>query len=85
MHTQQAVANSNDVEFASQFPEYRETNVRKPVEHYTIHNCMLKLLLDDHGLLTGKRILDLACGHGYYTRQLKALNCGLSSGLIRVQ
>ncbi|CAF3021312.1 unnamed protein product [Rotaria socialis] len=63
------------------FAEYRETNVRQPVEHYTIHNCMLKQFLDKDGLLTGKRVLDLACGHGYYTRELKALGCSYILGI----
>jgi 2-polyprenyl-3-methyl-5-hydroxy-6-metoxy-1,4-benzoquinol methylase len=84
---------NKDVEYdsiASQFAEYREKNVREPVEHYTVHDCMLKSLLDEHGLLTGKRVLDLACGHGHYTRQLKALDCAyvlgvdLSSTIIKL-
>jgi ubiquinone/menaquinone biosynthesis C-methylase UbiE len=81
MHTQEPVATNDDIQFASQFPEYREKNIREPVERYTIHNCMLKSLLDDNSLLTGKRVLDLACGHGHYTRQLKALDCGYILGV----
>ncbi|CAF3913583.1 unnamed protein product [Rotaria sp. Silwood1] len=42
---------------------------------------MLQPLLDEYGLLTGKRVLDLACGHGLYTRQLKALNCDYILGV----
>ncbi|CAF1366428.1 unnamed protein product [Rotaria sordida] len=68
-------------ETLSKFAEYREKNVRKSVEHYTIHNCMLKQLLDKDGLLTGKRVLDLACGHGHYTRQFKALGCAYILGV----
>ncbi|CAF2061853.1 unnamed protein product [Rotaria magnacalcarata] len=42
---------------------------------------MLQSLLDEHELLTGKRVLDLACGHGLYTRELKALNCDYILGV----
>ncbi|CAF4216375.1 unnamed protein product, partial [Rotaria magnacalcarata] len=35
----------------------------------------------EHELLTGKRVLDLACGHGLYTRELKALNCDYILGV----
>ncbi|CAF2710849.1 unnamed protein product [Rotaria sp. Silwood2] len=42
---------------------------------------MLQSLLDEHGFLTGKRVLDLACGHGLYTRQLKELNCDYILGV----
>lgn len=61
--------------FDENFPEYREKNVREPVERYTIHKCLLKGLLDQFGSLAGQEVLDLACGHGHYTRQLKSLNC----------
>ncbi|CAF2583942.1 unnamed protein product [Rotaria sp. Silwood2] len=42
---------------------------------------MLKQLLDKDGFLTGKRVLDLACGHGHYTRELKALGCAYIVGI----
>lgn len=66
---------------ATEYAEVKETNFRKPVEHYTIDNIMLRPILDDQGLLTGKRVLDLACGHGYYTRRLKTLNCAYILGV----
>jgi SAM-dependent methyltransferase len=71
----------DDVEFSAEFPKYREENVREPVERYTIHNVMLKPFLDEDGSLRGKRVLDLACGHGHYTRQLKSLNCDYILGI----
>lgn len=81
MLNQEAVVDANDLAFALCFSEYREKNVREPVEHYTIHHGMLKPLLDKDGLLTGKRVLDLACGHGHYTRQLKSLKCDYTLGV----
>ncbi|CAF1120636.1 unnamed protein product [Rotaria sp. Silwood1] len=42
---------------------------------------MLKQLLDKDSSLTGKRVLDLACGHGHYTRELKALGCAYILGV----
>lgn len=58
-----------------------ELNFRVPVEHYTIDHCLLGSFLDDQGLLTGKRVLDLACGNGYHTRRLKALDCAYILGV----
>ncbi|CAF1398868.1 unnamed protein product [Adineta ricciae] len=81
MEVHEAVAHEDESQFATEFTEYREKNVRLPVEHYTIHECMLKPLLNDGGLLTGKRILDLACGNGHYTRQLKDLGCAYIRGV----
>ncbi|CAF3106350.1 unnamed protein product [Rotaria sp. Silwood2] len=66
---------------ASQYVKYKETNVREAVEHYTIYNCLLKPYLNEHGLLTGKRALDLGCGYGYYTRQWNSLNCSYVLGV----
>lgn len=71
----------DDIGFAVHFSEYREQNIRAPVERYTINQCLLKPLLDSDGLLTGKRVLDLACGHGYYTRHLKSLNAAYVLGV----
>ncbi|CAF2768259.1 unnamed protein product [Rotaria sp. Silwood2] len=59
----------------SKYAEIQEVDRRKYVEHYTVHNRMLRRVADENGLLTGKRALDLGCGQGYYTRILKALNC----------
>lgn len=81
MPSKETDSNIDNIEFASEFPEYREKNIREPVEHYTIHECMLKPFLDNNGLLTGKRVLDLACGHGHYTRQLKSLNSDYTLGI----
>lgn len=67
------VSLDDDAGFAVHFAEYREKNIRAPVERYTINRCLLKPCLNNHGLLTGKRVLDLACGHGLYTRHLKSL------------
>ena len=75
---------------ASEFAEFREADQLGYTERYTIRNYMLKPLLDERGFLTKKRILDLACGHGHYTRQLKALKCAyilgvdLSSEMIKL-
>lgn len=63
------------------YVELTEKSWRLPIESYTLHKCMLQGILDEHGLLTGKRVLDLACGHGLYTRQLKALNCDYILGV----
>lgn len=67
---------------AAQYTETTDAwDTRIFIERYTIYNCMLKPLLDEHGFLTGKRVLDLACGHGNYTRQLKALKCDYILGV----
>ncbi|CAF1577884.1 unnamed protein product [Rotaria magnacalcarata] len=72
------------------YVELTENSWRLPIENYTLHKCMLQSLLDEHELLTGKRVLDLACGHGLYTRELKALNCDyilgvdISSEMIKI-
>lgn len=81
MLNEETNTNNNDIEFACEFSLYREKNIREPVERYTIHECMLKRLLDNNGLLTGKRVLDLACGNGHYTRQLKSLNSDFTLGI----
>ncbi|CAF3383289.1 unnamed protein product [Rotaria sp. Silwood2] len=66
---------------ALQYAENHDTWGTRCIERYTVHNCMLKPLLNEHGLLTGKRVLDLACGHGNYTRELKALKCDYILGV----
>ena len=75
---------TSEVEYdsiAAQFAEYREKNVREPVEQYTVHNCMLDSILDERRLLSGQSVLDLACGHGHYTRQLKQLDSAYVLGV----
>ena len=68
-------------EYDSIASKYYETDFCMSVENYTFHHCMLRPLLNDHGLLTGKRVLDLACGYGLYTRHLKSLNCDYILGV----
>lgn len=76
--------------FAGEYVRWRDENVCDPIERYTVYNKMLKPLFDEHDQLTGKRVLDIACGHGHYTRELKELNCDfivgvdLSSALIDI-
>lgn len=48
---------------------------------YSVFKRMLPRVLNDEGLLTGQRVLDLACGEGYFTRRLKALNCAFIRGV----
>ena len=47
----------------SKYDAYAQTATLKRVEQYTFFRLV--------GDLAGKRVLDLACGFGYYTRQLK--------------
>ncbi|CAF0745053.1 unnamed protein product [Adineta steineri] len=65
---------------ASQYVEVRKEHLLQPLLNYNVYKCMLKPLLDNHGLLTGKRVLDLACGEGVHTRLLKALDCSYILG-----
>jgi ubiquinone/menaquinone biosynthesis C-methylase UbiE len=67
--------------YGSEFVEWKTTDASVSVDNYTVFNCMLKPFLDEHGLLTGQTVLDLACGNGHYTRQLKALNCSYIVGV----
>jgi len=66
---------------ASKYVKVREEHLLKPVLDYTVYKCMLQPLLDNNGLLTGKRVLDLACGEGVHTRRLKALDCAYILGV----
>ncbi|CAF2878926.1 unnamed protein product [Rotaria sp. Silwood2] len=66
---------------AEKYVEGHQTNFLESVECYTVYHCLLKPLLDEHGLLTGKRVLDLGCGQGHHTRRLKALNCDYILGV----
>jgi toxoflavin synthase len=47
----------------SKYDEYARTATLKQAESYTFFRMV--------GALEGKRVLDLACGFGYYTRRLK--------------
>ena len=47
----------------SKYDEYAQTATLKRAESYTFFRMV--------GELTGQRVLDLACGFGFYTRQLK--------------
>src|SRR5215831_10778791 len=47
----------------SKYDEYAQTATLKRAEHYTFFRLV--------GALAEKRVLDLACGLGFYTRQLK--------------
>ena len=47
----------------SKYDEYAQTAALKRAEKYTFFRLV--------GALTGKNVLDLACGFGFYTRQLK--------------
>lgn len=83
LHQQVAMA-SNQPEYdsiASIYVGLRKYNFMNALEYYTIYKRMLRPLLDDRGLLTGKRILDLGCGDGHHTRKLKALNCAYALGV----
>jgi ubiquinone/menaquinone biosynthesis C-methylase UbiE len=66
---------------ASKYVEVTKGEIGKPIIDYTFYKCMLQPLLDDNGLLTGKRVLDLACGEGVHTRRLKALDCAYILGV----
>lgn len=77
---------SDETEYNESGSEYIEwkkwsIQIREPVQDYTILKCMLPSVLNGDGLLTGQRVLDLACGEGYYTRKLKALNCAYIIGV----
>ena len=56
---------------AEEYVQSKQKGVEKYVEEYTCIDVMLKSIRNEHGLLTGKRMLDLACGDGHYTRKLK--------------
>ncbi len=47
----------------SKYDEYARTSTLKPAERYTVFRMV--------GALDGLRVMDLACGFGYYTRLLK--------------
>ncbi|CAF1481000.1 unnamed protein product [Adineta steineri] len=72
---------TNQPQYDNIASKYFETDFCASVENYTFRHLMLGPLLDEHGLLTGKRVLDLACGYGLYTRELKALNCAYILGV----
>jgi toxoflavin synthase len=50
-------------QIGSKYDEYARTATLKRAESYTFFRMV--------GELTGQRVLDLACGFGFYTRQLK--------------
>jgi ubiquinone/menaquinone biosynthesis C-methylase UbiE len=51
-------------QIASEYKEAKQQPWREFVESFTLFNCL--------GDLSGKSVIDLACGEGYYTRRLKA-------------
>lgn len=62
---------------ASEYVEAKKDSFRVDVEYYTfLHKMLLPVLCRDremkmncfNTILTGKRVLDLACGDGHYTR-----------------
>lgn len=65
------------------YVEWKRKNIQiiEPTQGYTIFQHMLRPILDQHGSLSGKRILDVACGEGCYTRRLKKLNCDYILGV----
>jgi SAM-dependent methyltransferase len=65
----------------SKYMEWDVETMRKYITSYTTFKYMLTPLLNEQGLLTGQRALDLACGEGYHTRRLKALNCSYVLGV----
>ena len=50
-------------QIGSKYDEYAQTATLKRAESYTFFRMV--------GTLAGKRVLDLACGFGFYTRLLK--------------
>ncbi|CAF1309433.1 unnamed protein product [Rotaria sp. Silwood1] len=66
---------------SAQYSAVKKTQVGNIIEYYTVYKYILPSLLDDSGLLTGKRVLDLGCGEGRHTRQLKALCCDYILGV----
>ncbi len=81
---QQVAMTSNQPEYdsiASIYAGLRKNCIDNALEYYTVYKCMLRPLLDDRGLLTGKRVLDLWCGEGRHTRHLKALDCAYILGV----
>ena len=55
----------------SKYDEYAQTATQKRAERYTV----LRMV----GPLAGQRVLDLACGFGFYTRLLKQRNAALKT------
>jgi SAM-dependent methyltransferase len=63
------------------YAQWKNVKNREAIENFTFFKHMLPLALDERGLLTGQRVIDLACGDGYYTRRLKAFNCAYILGV----
>src|SRR5256885_13267349 len=57
----------------SKYDEYARTATLKRAESYTFFRMV--------GELAGQRVLDLACGFGFYTRQLKRRGAGQVVGV----
>lgn len=62
---------------ATDYVEAKKDSFRVDVEYYTfIHKMLLPALGRDENMkcydniLAGKRVIDLACGDGHYTREL---------------
>ncbi|CAF2939437.1 unnamed protein product [Rotaria sp. Silwood2] len=66
---------------ASEFKANIGLDSRDPTEYYTFEKFILGPLLNARGLLTEKRVLDIACGEGLYTRRLKAFDCDYILGV----
>lgn len=77
------MATTAELEYNKDCSKYIEwkNSLGDSVRSYTIFECMIQLPLDERGLLTGKRILDLACGDGRFTRRLNELNCDYILGV----
>ncbi|CAF1132263.1 unnamed protein product [Didymodactylos carnosus] len=72
---------------AEEYVELSKTSgLKKDVIEYTFFNYMLipnecSTTSTDNFTLRSKRILDLGCGDGHYTRKLKDLNCSYILGV----
>ena len=60
----------------SQYDVYAQTATLKRAESYTVFRMV--------GALAGQCVLDLACGFGFYTRQLKQRGVDISPAMIRL-
>ncbi len=73
---------------ANEYVYFKKVGFRHVIEYYTYFNCMIlpkecsfSAEKDGKFTLASKRILDLACGDGHYTRKLKDLGCSYILGV----